>query len=418
MSIYVFYSDRAAQQSPICWCTVRLGSSTAVVQVTHTFQQKVVPESYAFLKLEYQGQFVGYATRQEYDEDQKKKSKPWDANTWDEKPWDANAWGVQSTGLLSSSAQCACPGHCSLHCPNCGTLKNQKSYHDENKPKKWYEYHPSKGWVDTEIDESDKIDMKLLKKFTGGDQISAKTLNNMNKMGIPEGEKVGLIKNYFNKLDYTSLYPSQMNKFLSVVEGKTNQSMIENPFIKKPFQPKSEIIKNPFPQYEIENLHMKKNSLEYAINQENSFIFNHESLIKPIYSLHENLFTDKKVAHFTKWMSKFIEAEIVKSVEDDQSPSDQSPSTPMKPQKIPMKLKKIPMKPQKIPILLKSTHQPTAMIGWTQSNPPATSSTTSTDDQKIIELVMEQTECSYSEAIKALKNNNNDVVNAILELSM
>ena len=99
--------------------------------------------------------------------------------------------------------------------------------------------------------------------------------------------------------------------------------------------------------------------------------------------------------------------------------------------------KKINLKP-KIPILLKSItykSKPKATIGWKQSGSTATigwtqsGSTshtqlqpiTSVDGQSIdgqlVELVIEQTNCSYSEAINALKNNNNDVVNAIIELT-
>ena len=39
-------------------------------------------------------------------------------------------------------------------------------------------------------------------------------------------------------------------------------------------------------------------------------------------------------------------------------------------------------------------------------------------DEKDIELVISQTMAERSKAIQALKNNNNDIVNAIMELSM
>mmetsp|Transcript_15698 Transcript_15698/g.11418 ORF Transcript_15698/g.11418 Transcript_15698/m.11418 type:complete len:190 (+) Transcript_15698:39-608(+) len=39
-------------------------------------------------------------------------------------------------------------------------------------------------------------------------------------------------------------------------------------------------------------------------------------------------------------------------------------------------------------------------------------------DAKDIQLVMDQAHCSRSQAVKALKNNNNDLVNAIMELTI
>lgn len=39
-------------------------------------------------------------------------------------------------------------------------------------------------------------------------------------------------------------------------------------------------------------------------------------------------------------------------------------------------------------------------------------------ESKDIELVMSQANVSRSKAVKALKNNNNDIVNAIMELTM
>jgi nascent polypeptide-associated complex subunit alpha len=39
-------------------------------------------------------------------------------------------------------------------------------------------------------------------------------------------------------------------------------------------------------------------------------------------------------------------------------------------------------------------------------------------DPKDIQLVMDQSHCSRSQAVKALKNNNNDLVNAIMELTI
>lgn len=39
-------------------------------------------------------------------------------------------------------------------------------------------------------------------------------------------------------------------------------------------------------------------------------------------------------------------------------------------------------------------------------------------DQKDIELVVSQAGCSRSAAVKALRNNDNDIVNAIMELTM
>jgi nascent polypeptide-associated complex subunit alpha len=39
-------------------------------------------------------------------------------------------------------------------------------------------------------------------------------------------------------------------------------------------------------------------------------------------------------------------------------------------------------------------------------------------DEKNIDLVVEQAKCSRNKAIKALKNNENDVVNSIMELTM
>ena len=39
-------------------------------------------------------------------------------------------------------------------------------------------------------------------------------------------------------------------------------------------------------------------------------------------------------------------------------------------------------------------------------------------DQKDIELVVSQAGCSRAAAVKALKNNDNDIVNAIMELTM
>jgi nascent polypeptide-associated complex subunit alpha len=39
-------------------------------------------------------------------------------------------------------------------------------------------------------------------------------------------------------------------------------------------------------------------------------------------------------------------------------------------------------------------------------------------DSKDIQLVMDQAKCSKSQAVRALKNNNNDLVNAIMELTI
>ena len=39
-------------------------------------------------------------------------------------------------------------------------------------------------------------------------------------------------------------------------------------------------------------------------------------------------------------------------------------------------------------------------------------------DPKDIELVVSQAGCSRGQAVKALKNNDNDIVNAIMELTM
>ena len=39
-------------------------------------------------------------------------------------------------------------------------------------------------------------------------------------------------------------------------------------------------------------------------------------------------------------------------------------------------------------------------------------------DEKDIELVIQQANCSRSKAVKALKNNDNDIVNSIMELTM
>lgn len=39
-------------------------------------------------------------------------------------------------------------------------------------------------------------------------------------------------------------------------------------------------------------------------------------------------------------------------------------------------------------------------------------------DPKDIQLVMDQAHCSRSQAVKALRNNNNDLVNAIMELTI
>jgi len=39
-------------------------------------------------------------------------------------------------------------------------------------------------------------------------------------------------------------------------------------------------------------------------------------------------------------------------------------------------------------------------------------------ESKDIELVMQQANVSRSKAVKALKNNQNDIVNAIMELTM
>lgn len=39
-------------------------------------------------------------------------------------------------------------------------------------------------------------------------------------------------------------------------------------------------------------------------------------------------------------------------------------------------------------------------------------------DAKDIELVVSQANCSRAQAVKALKNNDNDIVNAIMELTM
>jgi nascent polypeptide-associated complex subunit alpha len=39
-------------------------------------------------------------------------------------------------------------------------------------------------------------------------------------------------------------------------------------------------------------------------------------------------------------------------------------------------------------------------------------------DAKDIELVISQANCSRAQAVKALKNNDNDIVNAIMELTM
>ena len=80
MSIYVFYSDLAAEKVKIFWCTVKVSSSEgpvseAVVPVTHTFLHRTIPDSYDSLKLEYKGEFVSYATYLDYVEFQK-KTKP------------------------------------------------------------------------------------------------------------------------------------------------------------------------------------------------------------------------------------------------------------------------------------------------------------------------------------------------------
>src|SRR6266550_2156561 len=79
MSIYVFYSELAEKQTQICWCKVIVGdlsgSKTAVVKLTHSFEQQNVPEIYASLKLEYMGKFVCYATPSEYDDYMKSSQK-------------------------------------------------------------------------------------------------------------------------------------------------------------------------------------------------------------------------------------------------------------------------------------------------------------------------------------------------------
>lgn len=43
---------------------------------------------------------------------------------------------------------------------------------------------------------------------------------------------------------------------------------------------------------------------------------------------------------------------------------------------------------------------------------------TSGVDEKDIDLVMQQANCTKGKAVKALKNNDNDIVNAIMELTM
>jgi nascent polypeptide-associated complex subunit alpha len=39
-------------------------------------------------------------------------------------------------------------------------------------------------------------------------------------------------------------------------------------------------------------------------------------------------------------------------------------------------------------------------------------------DTKDIQLVMDQAKCAKSQAVRALRNNNNDLVNAIMELTI
>lgn len=39
-------------------------------------------------------------------------------------------------------------------------------------------------------------------------------------------------------------------------------------------------------------------------------------------------------------------------------------------------------------------------------------------EAKDIDLVMEQTQCSRAKAVKALKDNQGDIVNAIMEITM
>merc|ERR1712043_60472 len=72
--------------------------------------------------------------------------------------------------------------------------------------------------------------------------------------------------------------------------------------------------------------------------------------------------------------------------------------------------------------------QPTDMGGQgTVTSPPAAIPEDDEDDEEVdatgveakdIELVMSQANVSRSKAIKALKNNTNDIVNAIMELTM
>jgi hypothetical protein len=148
MSVYVYYSDKGAEENPVFWCKVKTLWSTAIVKVTHTFEEKAVPSGYSSLRLIYQGEFVSYATRQEYEDYiggkpilSESVSKPTVSSypTYYQPSYTYQPtytyptytnWGGMGVSAPSAPKKveptCTCPSHCAIHCPNCGTLAKAK----------------------------------------------------------------------------------------------------------------------------------------------------------------------------------------------------------------------------------------------------------------------------------------------------
>ena len=62
--------------------------------------------------------------------------------------------------------------------------------------------------------------------------------------------------------------------------------------------------------------------------------------------------------------------------------------------------------------------QPTTIMEEEEEEVDEANIDTTGVDEKDIDLVMQQANCTKGKAVKALKNNNNDIVNAIMELTM
>jgi NACalpha-BTF3-like transcription factor len=80
MSLYVFHSDKAEQETPIFWCKVIAEAEShgaqVIVKATHTFEQQVPPQAFSSLALTLKGEFVCFSTHQEYEEFVKGKPSP------------------------------------------------------------------------------------------------------------------------------------------------------------------------------------------------------------------------------------------------------------------------------------------------------------------------------------------------------